>query len=183
MKSPYAEDIKLAQQCIRGKGQAQRTLYEQNKVAMYGLCLRYMKHQEEAEDVLQEGFFKVFENLKQYSGEGPLGGWIRKVMVNTCLMKLRSQRRLVFPNISLEYLPEAQHPEHDLLIGDRADQIIRLIQELPSGYQTVFNLYAIEGYAHHEIAQKLGLAEGTVRSQYVRAKAALKKMLERQMMD
>ena len=150
---------------------------------MYGLCLRYMKHREEAEDVLQEGFFKVYEQLEQFKGDGPLGGWIRKVMVNTCLMKLRSQRRLVFPDQSLEYLPEAQHPGEDFMGEERAEQVIRLIQQLPSGYQTVFNLYAIEGFAHHEIAQKLGLAEGTVRSQYVRAKAALKKLLEQQMMN
>ena len=181
--SHHQADLTLARQCMKGKGSAQRDLYEAYKVGMYGLCMRYMKHAEEAEDVLQEGFIKVFEQLKQYKGEGPLGGWIRRVMVNTCLMKLRSQRRLVFPETSLEYLAEQEHPEQDLLAGDRAEAVIRLIRELPDGYQTVFNMYAIEGYAHHEIAKKLGLAEGTVRSQYVRAKAALKKVLERQMME
>jgi RNA polymerase sigma factor (sigma-70 family) len=126
----------------------------------------------DAEDVLQDGFVKVFKHLDQYKSEGELGGWIRKIMVNTALNYLKTNKRyqydLMFNEMSL-------HPvsADDPLIQLQAKELSELIRQLPTGYQTIFNLYAVEGYSHVEIASMLGISDGTSRSQYARARTLL----------
>lgn len=146
-----------------------------NKVdanAMLGVCYRYTKSLEDAEDVLQEGFVRVFKFLHQYNKEGELGAWIRKIMVNTALNYLKKNQRyqhdLLFDKIELTVV-NAEDPEVIL----HTKELAELIRQLPTGYQTIFNLHAIEGFSHVEIGSKLGISENTSRSQYMRARQLL----------
>jgi RNA polymerase sigma-70 factor (ECF subfamily) len=139
---------------------------------MLGVCYRYTKSVADAEDVLQEGFIKIFRNLHQFKFDGELGGWIRRIMVNTALNYLkknsRYQTELSFTETSLHPVSD-DNPEVTLQAKDLAE----LIRQLPAGYQTVFNLHAVEGFSHVEIGKMLGINEGTSRSQYARARALL----------
>jgi RNA polymerase sigma factor (sigma-70 family) len=162
-------DEQLVQKCNLQDPAAQRELYERFSRKMFGVCLRYGNSKESAEDLLQEGFVKVFTKLSSFKNEGSLEGWIRKVMVNTALDHLR-QQKIAWSSIEIQ---------EDVLVTEqdfgRVDQqeLLKLIQKLPSGYRTVFNLYAIEGYNHQEIAKELGINENTSKSQYSRARAQL----------
>lgn len=169
----------LVKQCIKNNRAAQHTLYQQYAPAMLGVCARYTKSIDDAEDVLQEGFIKVFTHLKQFSGKGELGAWIRRIMVNTALDYLKQHSR---------YRSQLQFDEGPLypISPDEADikinvtQLIELIQHLPTGYQTIFNLVAMEGYPHPEVAKMLGINENTSRSQYSRARALLIKWMKQE---
>src|SRR5215216_4887470 len=140
-------DIQLVKECIKGKAAAQKDLYHLFANSMLGICYRYTKSTTDAEDVLQEGFVKVFKNLHQYKFEGELGGWIRKIMVNTAINYLKKHRRyqteLLFTDDQLHVVGE-DHPE----IRMGAKELSELIRQLPTGYQTIFNLHAVEGYSH-----------------------------------
>ena len=171
------DDRQLVNNCLKGKAAAQRQLYERFASSMLAVCYRYTKSVADAEDVLQEGFVKVFKNLQQFKGEGELGGWIRRIMVTTAINFLkknsRYQAELVFGEEHLHAINN-YHPEMNLGAKELAD----LIRQLPAGYQTIFNLYAVEGYTHLEIGTMLGIQEGTSRSQYARARALLIKWIE-----
>ena len=162
----------LVKDCLKGLPEAQRRLYEHFAESMLGVCYRYTKSMADAEDVLQDGFIKVFRNLHQYKSEGELGGWIRRIMVNTALNYLKKNTRyqtdLLFEDVSLHPVSD-DNPEVSLLAKDLAE----LIRQLPTGYQTIFNLHAVEGFSHVEIGKLLGINEGTSRSQYARARALL----------
>lgn len=179
-------DVKLAgnmtepilQACIRGERLAQKQLFERLKGKMFALCLRYAHSREDAEDMLQEGFVKVYRDLKQYSGVGNFEGWARKVFVNTALQHLQRQKKEPltyeldgqdFPDDS-EFQPGADEPP--------VKNMIRILQQLPPGFRTVFNLHVLEGYSHPEIAEILGISVGTSKSQLLRAKAQFRKLLE-----
>jgi RNA polymerase sigma-70 factor (ECF subfamily) len=143
---------------------------------MFVVCLRYSKSREEAEEVLQEGFLKVFQFLHQFRDEGSLEGWIRKIMVNCALQRLRSKRQLA-PVVNIE-----SHDNDFLLqaaIEDRlgSKELLQIVMSLPPGYKMVFNLYVFEGYKHREIAEMLGISEGTSKSNLSDARALLKKYL------
>lgn len=155
--------------CLKGNAHAQKQLYDAFAAQMMGVCYRYTKSVEDAEDVLQEGFIKVFQHLKQYEGKGELGGWIRKIMVNTALASLKENTAYSTDMLLSE---EHMHPVSDDNpdIHIQTKELIEMIRQLPSGYQTVFNLYAIDGYTHAEIGKLLGIGEGTSRSQYMRAR-------------
>ena len=170
-----AKEKTLIQACIKKDEQAQTELYEQYKAKMYAVCLRYARTKEEAEDFLVEGFFKVFKDLHQFNYQSPLVFWIKKVIVNTALMSLRKKRVITFPTTDLIDNELQQVPEIWQQLA--AETILQAIQSLPAGYQTIFNLYAIEGYSHKEIGEQLGIAESTSRSQYTRAKKALQQLL------
>lgn len=170
-----AKEKTLIQACIKKDEQAQTALYEQYKTKMYAVCLRYANSKEEAEDFLVEGFFKVFKDLHQYNYQSPLAFWIKKVIINTALMSLRKKRVITFPTTDLMDNELQQAPEVWQQLA--AETILQAIQSLPAGYQTIFNLYAIEGYSHKEIGEQLGIAESTSRSQYTRAKKTLQQLL------
>lgn len=163
---------KLVKDVLRSKPEAQRQLYEHFAQQMLGVCFRYTKSIADAEDILQEGFVKVFKHLHQYNGEGELGAWVRKVMVNTALNYLKKNKRyqndLVFDDLVL-------HPisTDDAQVNLQIKELAELIRQLPTGFQTIFNLHAVEGYSHVEIAAMLGITDGTSRSQYARARALL----------
>lgn len=151
---------------------AQKQLYMEFAPVMLGVCYRYTKSLEDAEDVLQDGFVRVFKFLEQYNKQGELGAWIRKIMVNTALNYLKRNQKyqhdLLFDTAELHVVSQ-DDPEVLLNIKELAD----LIRQLPTGYQTIFNLYAIEGFTHVEIGQMLGISENTSRSQYMRARQLL----------
>jgi RNA polymerase sigma factor (sigma-70 family) len=165
-------DTQLVKDCLKGKQAAQKQLYQEFAPAMLGVCYRYTKSLADAEDILQEGFVKVFKFLDQYKNEGELGGWIRRIMVNTALNYLKKSKRyqydLLFDKMELHVVSN-EHPENKINTKDLAN----LIRQLPTGYQTIFNLYAVEGFSHAEIGQMLGISENTSRSQYMRARQLL----------
>lgn len=163
---------KLVKDCLKGKAQAQRELYEHFAEIMLGVCYRYTRSVRDAEDVLQEGFIKVFHNLKQYKAEGELGAWIRRIMVNTALNYLKRNRKY---QEEMFFTEEYMHPvaADDPAVRLQAKEIADLIRQLPQGYQVIFNLHAVEGYTHVEIGEMLGISDGTSRSQYSRARNLL----------
>lgn len=170
-------DDKLIQSCLKGNRKAQNELYDKYKIKMFGLCMRYAKNRAEAEDFLLEGFQKVFRDLKDFNLSNSLEGWIRRIMVNTALMHLRKKSLFdTFP-INEEITAAVPNIENDFLQEMNVNEIIHAIQQLPIGYQTVFNLFALEGFSHKEIAIQLDISESTSRSQYTRAKKSLQKIL------
>jgi RNA polymerase sigma-70 factor (ECF subfamily) len=170
-----SDEEKLVQNCIRGRSDAQEQLYKMHYRVMFGVCLRYAQDRDAAEDILQEGFIKVFNNLAKYRNEGSLEGWIRRIMVNTALDHYRKTSRLV-PITDLEQAKQ-ESVSADAISDMRTEELLKLIQALPDGYRTVFNLYAIEGYNHQEIAEKLGISEGTSKSQLSRAREYLQRQI------
>lgn len=173
------ETYELVRDCLKNKPAAQRRLYELYAEPMLGVCYRYTKSLSDAEDVLQEGFVKVFRYLSTYKFEGELGAWIRRIMVTSALNYLKQNRRyqsdLSFDNSALHPVVE-DNPELKLT----AREIAGLVRQLPTGYQTIFNLHAVEGYTHVEIGKMLGIHEGTSRSQYARARNLLITWIEKQ---
>lgn len=167
----------LIKKCKAGDRRAQEELYRQYSPMLMGVCLRYASNKEEAEDFLQEGFVKIYANLYQYKPIGSFSGWLRRVVINVALQKLR-RKKTQFVDIEIEHLAESIESTEDIFSQFGAKMLIRLIQQLPDGYRTVFNMYVIEGYSHKEIAAKLEISEATSKSQLSRAKAALRKMLE-----
>ena len=167
----YNEEEKLVRGCVKGKARAQEQLYHKYYRTMFGVCLRYCKDRDVAEDVLQDGFIKVFKHIGKYRGAGSLEGWIRRIMVNTALEHHRKAARF----FALTDLDEAMSEDagHDVVAQMGEEEILGLIQELPDGYRTIFNLFAIEGYSHREIAAQLNISEGTSKSQFARARKQL----------
>ncbi|MFN0213907.1 MAG: RNA polymerase sigma factor [Saprospiraceae bacterium] len=163
--------------CLRGDRLAQKQFFERYKGKMFALCLRYANSREDAEDVLQEGFIKVFRDLNQYTGAGNFEGWVRKVFVNTALQQLQKQKR----NFSLVELDGQDFPDESEPFEPEetpAKNMIQILQQLPPGFRTVFNLHVLEGYSHPEIAEILDISVGTSKSQLLRAKAFFRKLLE-----
>lgn len=169
----------LVKDCLKGRAAAQKQLYEHFASPMMNVCYRYTKSVADAEDVLQEGFVKVFFNLHQYRFEGEFGGWVRRIMVTTAINFLkrnaRYQSELLFTDDdSLHAVSNEAHPELKMEARELADTI----RQLPPGYQTIFNLYAVEGFNHVEIGKMLGIKESTSRSQYARARSLLIQWIE-----
>ena len=165
----------LIEACIKGERSAQRELYDLFSKKMYVVCLRYTKSQQEAEDVLQESFIKVFKNIKGYRGDSRLDYWIKRVVVNTALNSQR-KKLYMYPMVDIEDVKN----EFDLskaFTNFRMEELLAMIRELPTGCQTVFNLFAIEGYSHKEIAKMLEVSEGTSKSQFARARKLLQEKI------
>lgn len=170
----YIPDI---QSCIKGNRQAQQQFFDQFKGKMFALCQRYARNREDAEDILQEGFVRVFRDLHQYNGSGPLEGWVRRVFVNVALQYLQKKKKQ--PEV-VELFDYDAPDDVDPFVMDEppAKQMTQMLQRLPDGFRTVFNLHVLEGYSHPEIAEILGISVGTSKSQLLRAKAYFKKLLE-----
>jgi len=170
-----AKDIELIEGCKRKDAQAQKCLYDRYAGKLYALCCRYIKEKMEAEDVLIIAFTKILDRMDQYKGEGSFEGWMKRVVVNESLTYLRKNK-----NMYLEMDIEAADREPDLEKLEshlQAEDLMKMIEGLPSGYRIVFNLYAIDGYSHKEIAEQLGISENTSKSQLSRARVALQKSL------
>lgn len=154
----------------------QEELYNRFSPKMYAVCLRYSNNAENAQDLLQEGFIKIFKNLDKFRGEGSFEGWIRRIFVNTSIEYYRKKSHLFSTGEKEELLAEDTSLNGLDKLAEK--DIIKLVQDLSPGYRTVFNLYAIEGYSHKEIGIMLGISEGTSKSQLARAKGILKKKVE-----
>ena len=172
------EDFKpIISDCIAGNQKAMAKLYHLFAPKMFGVCLRYAKDVTEAEDNLQDGFIKVFNSLKTFRHDGSLEGWIRRIMVNVSLEKIRKQHWLypvedvsVYDSINLS---------DDVIAKISANDLMKIIQELPPRYRLVFNLYVIEGFSHQEIAQEMKITQGTSKSNLARAREILKKKVHK----
>jgi len=163
--------------CQENKSEAQRELYDMFKTKMFGICLRYAGNYDDAQDILQEGFIKVFEKIHQFGFKGAFEGWIRKVMVNTALEKYRLHYRQVTLD---EKVSEAEYDEQKDISSDlEARELVRIIQELTPRYRVVFNLYALEGFTHKEISEMLKISEGTSKSNLSRARTILQEKVNK----
>lgn len=166
----------LIKGCIEGNPEMQRLLYQSFSPKMYGVCLRYCENPEDANDVLQEGFIKVYKSLNKFRGEGSFEGWIRRIFVNTAIEHYRKKVKLY--NVTEVQENTIEDTELDILSSLAVKDILNIVNELSPGYKQVFNMHVIEGYSHKEIAELLGITEGTSKSQLARAKGVLKKIIE-----
>ena len=161
---------------IKNNAAAQEELYNRFSPRMLGVCYRFAKNREDAEDMLQEGFIKVFTQLHQYRNEGALEGWIRRIVVHTCINILKKNKKFA-DSVDIIHA-KTLHIREDMIPSImQAKQVVECIRLLPMGYRTVLNLYAIEGFSHREIGNLLDIEESTSRSQYTRAKAMLEDIL------
>ncbi len=172
-------ESELMEGCIALDPRAQKKLYDRYAPKMLGVCRRYIGAKEDAEDALSEGFFKVFTHINQFNRAGSFEGWIRRIMVNESLMFLRKKG-----NLKIEAAPEWETLDHSVPVSVEhelaAADILKLLEKLPVGYRTVFNLYVIEGYKHIEIAELLNISIHTSKSQLVQAKERLRRLLTEQ---
>jgi RNA polymerase sigma factor (sigma-70 family) len=166
----------LIQDCIGQDRQAHSKLYSKFAPKMFVVCLRYSKNREEAEEILQEGFLKTFQFLHQFKGEGSLESWMRKIMVNCALQRLRNNSRLA-PVVSIESYEEHFIMQDHIESRIGSKELLRMVMSLPPAYKLVFNLYVFDGYKHREIAEMLGISEGTSKSNLSDARTFLKKQL------
>jgi RNA polymerase sigma factor (sigma-70 family) len=168
----------LIKACLKGDATAQKQLYDLFAPTMLAVCYRYTKSMDDAQDILQEGFIRVFQNLHQFREDGEFGGWVRRIIVNCALAFLKQNKRyqndMALPEENLHPVSN-DNPAVDL----NAKELANLVRQLPSGYQTIFNLHAVEGYSHVEIAAMMGISEGTSRSQYMRARNLLINWIEK----
>lgn len=170
-------DEQLVKKCLEKDPLAQKQLFDSFSRKMMGVCLRYTKDVEEAQDVLQIGFVKVFEKLHLFNNEGSLEGWIRKVLVNTALDQIRKNKKFD-DNVDLSKVDYSMATENENVLDQlSANDLLKIIQAMPTGFRTVFNLYAIEGYSHQEIADQLNISINTSKSQYSRARVYLQKII------
>ena len=170
-----AKEDELIKGCLKRDRNAQQQLYDLYSSKMYAICYRYVRHAMEAEDVLVMAFTKIFDRIEQFKGEGSFEGWIRRVMVNEALTHLRKSRAM---SVETELEQADREPDYDRLSDHlEAEDLQKMIQELPPGYRVVFNMYAIDGYSHKEIAEQLGITENTSKSQLSRARTYLQKIL------
>lgn len=160
--------------CKRHDRKVQKLLYEKYSARFFGVCKRYMKNTELAEDVLVKGFLKIFDNIDFFEGKGNFEGWMQRIFINECLMKLRKKNDLTVYLESTNIQPKREATALEHLYEQ---DILKLLDFLPTGCRTVFNLYVIEGYKHSEIAEKLKITEGTSKSQLNLAKEKLKVLL------
>ena len=168
----------LVNACLKGDSKAQKQLYERFAPKMFGVCLRYAKDDDTAQDYLQEGFIRVFNNLDKFRFEGSFEGWIRRIVVNTALEKLRKVD-VIKNSVEVEKALFTTDDVEQVMDQINAGELLQLIQTLPTGFRTVFNLYAIEGYTHQEIGKMLHISEGTSKSQYSRARQWLQLRLNK----
>jgi RNA polymerase sigma-70 factor (ECF subfamily) len=178
LEKGISDEEQLIAGCKEGKPYAQKKLFEQYASAMLSVCIRYVNDRETAQDLLQEGFIKLYTKIDTYTGNGSFAGWVRRIFVTTALEYLR-QNDALKQSVNIE--------EYDNLITDHyidvldklsADDLLDCISKLPDGYRTVFNLYAIEGYSHSEIAEQLEISESTSRSQFMRARNILQQKVQ-----
>jgi len=169
-------DYELLLRCLRREADAEYELFQRYAPKMFGLCLRYGGNETEAEDMLQEGFIRLFSSLVDFRFEGNLDGWVKRIFVNTALNYCRGKQKTV-QEMELTEVLENEITGEDVLSSISARELLALIQLLPPGFRTIFNLYAIEEYNHREIAEMLGITEGTSKSQYHRARKAIRQMI------
>ncbi|MCI1265214.1 MAG: sigma-70 family RNA polymerase sigma factor [Saprospiraceae bacterium] len=173
-------ELALAKACCANDREAQFRLFDQYKRTMFGICLRFMDNRLDAEDLLQEGFVNVFKDICKYSGKGSLEGWIRTIFTRTAIDQLKAKNKIL-KTVELQDI-EPMILDSDLNNPNDAEELIIMLQKLPTGFRTVLNLYVLEDMSHDQIAKELGIAVSTSRSQLTRAKEFLKKMMLKSML-
>ena len=162
----------------KGDRKAQKQIYDKYSGLFYAICLRYASNTDEAWDLLQEGFIRIFFNIKSFKGKGSFEGWMKRIVINNAINHYYKDKKYRYH----EDIDENYEIKSEDRLFDDADftyeELLEIIRQLPSGYRTIFNLYAIEGYKHKEIAKILGISESTSKSQYHRAKKILQKILK-----
>lgn len=166
----------MLQGCLDNLATAQEALYNRFSPRMLGVCYRYSRNREDAEDMLQEGFMKVYAQIHQFRNTGALEGWIRKIIVHTCINILKKNKKFS-ESVDLIHASGVHINENNIPSMLQAKQVVECIRLLPMGYRTVLNLYAIEGFSHKEIGSILDIEESTSRSQYTRARGLLEEIL------
>lgn len=178
-KGPGVRELterELVHGCLKGETRSQEALYARYARRMYAVCLRYARHELEAQDLMQEGFIRVFEKLKDFRMQGSLEGWVRRIMVHTAINHYR-KKSFQPERFGLERLPES--PVEAAALSDLSvEELLGMVAQLPDGYRMVFNLFAIEGYDHAEIAALIGCGESTSRSQLAKARRMLQTMIQ-----
>jgi len=169
--------LDLVEKCKQNDPMAQRALYNHFAGKMFSLCKRYLTSQD-AEDMLAEAFVKVFKKIHQFENKGSFEGWLRRVMVNQCLAYIQKTKSK-YLEVDIEEASYSVGLEDHTVSSMQASDLLKMVQELPIGYRTVFNLYGIEGYSHKEIAEKLGISEGTSKSQLSRARVLLQQKVKK----
>ena len=178
MNLHLTEEQLLIAGCKKNESWARKKLYELYAPAMLGVCVRYTNDDESAKDVLHEGFIKIFSKINTYSGEGPLGAWMRRIFVTTALEFLKYEHSRRYMDI-IDYGEKIETVEISAVEKLSAEDILKCISELPKGYQLIFNMHAIEGYSHAEIAKMLNIKEGTSRSQFAHARQLLQNKIQK----
>lgn len=180
------EDLQLARACLNGNEKAQKRLFEKYSGQMMAVCLRYGSDYQEAEDMFQDGFIKVYQKLDKYDGKGPLGAWIRRTIVNNALDQIRKNKREI-DHVSQYEVEFKLENEDRVEVFDEDqpkltnDRLTALIQGMPPGYRTVFNMYVVEEYSHKEIADQMGISESTSKTQYRKAKAYMRNLIQEEL--
>ena len=170
-------DKQIIEGCMRNDPAFQQRLYNMLSAKMFAVCLRYANEYNSAQDLLQEGFIKVFRNIEKFRGEGSFEGWVRRIFVNTAIEHYRKQVNMYA--IHDTEVKAYEYFDNNALENLKREDIVKSIQKLSDGYRTVFNLYVVEGYSHKEIGDMLGISEGTSKSQLARARYLLQKMILR----
>lgn len=166
----------LIRGCMEGDRRMQKLLYDQFSSKMYAVCLRYMGNSDDAQDILQEGFIKVFRNLEKFRGDGSFEGWMRRIFVNTAIEQIRKRKT----DLSLSEKEEViELKAVSALDNINEKDLLQIVSELSPGYRTVFNMYVVEGFNHKEISEALGISEGTSKSQLARARMILQEKIKR----
>jgi len=168
---------KIIYGCQEGDPKAQKELYELFKTKMFGICMRYANDYDDAQDILQDGFLKIYEKVGQFKFKGSFEGWIRKIIVNTALERFRTKYQVININDNIKEVD--RKAENDIIAGISVKELLKFVQELSPRYRMVFNLYAIEGYSHKEISNMLGISEGTSKSNLSRARAILQEKINK----
>jgi RNA polymerase sigma-70 factor (ECF subfamily) len=173
------ELLTLIEGCKKKKYRYQKRLYNKYSGILFAICMRYLKDKEWASDCLHDGFIKIYESIDSFEGTGSFEGWIKRIQVNICLMELRRKKK-EFAFETIEDFPDAESIDHsDVYENIDSNKMFEVINELPDGYRTIFNLYVIDNFTHTEIAQKLNISVGTSKSQYSRARQLVKQKLEK----
>ena len=169
------DELQIIAGCKEQKREAQKMLYEIYARKMYSICLRYSSDADSAQDLLQDGFMKTFSNINSFQERGSFEGWLKRIFINLALENLRKKKNIIETSDDLQNLPDMMDDstEDSDMYKISETELLNMVQSLPRGYSAVFNLYAIEDYSHKEIAEMMGISEGTSRSQYVRARQIL----------
>jgi RNA polymerase sigma-70 factor (ECF subfamily) len=176
---PGAEEKELVAGCLKGDRRCQQKLFESYYGRMLGVCMRYATDRDDARDIVQDAFIKIFQKLSQYNFSSPLGAWMRRIAVNTAIDRYRSKAtEPVIEDIDTAY---TCHDAHDVVSDISHEEMLSCLNDLPDGYRLIFNMHVIEGFSHKEISELLNISEGTSKSQLSKAKGFLQKLLGRKM--
>jgi RNA polymerase sigma factor (sigma-70 family) len=176
LSNQIVPETDLIKGCLDGNRRMQKQLYDQFSSKMYAVCLRYMGNSDDAQDVLQEGFIKVYKNLERFRGDGSFEGWVRRIFVNTAIEQIRKKKI----DVSITEKEEETIEYKTITAVDKINEkdLLKIVQELSPGYRTVFNLYIVEGFGHKEISEMMGISEGTSKSQLARARMILQEKIK-----